>query len=313
VAKSEGRFEEAIGYFNDAFELWPDLFAEFQSAYGDTYADWAMALAANDTIDDLKEALEKLDAAIAANPDGIAGYNDKKVDVYSALGGLYLSAKEYEKAVDAYTDAYDLSGDNDYIAERGKVYAAWAADLFESGNYEAAIEKYAAAAEDDPSNAATYAKAQAECYFELAEGTTDLNQKIHYLEQAYDLDDSYAWPLSQAYLTRGENRYLAGEYASAEEDVEEGLRLAGDNETPEMYSLLANIKFQLFKWEEAIQHLKTAVNWPGTTPKEEDLELLVLCLMDSYAFDEALEYASLLAELFPSLTRYANLSQLHVR
>ncbi|HHV43375.1 MAG TPA: tetratricopeptide repeat protein [Firmicutes bacterium] len=299
LAREQGDYAEALSLYFRAFDLDPSLLDENRSEVGSLYADWAAELENENTLASLQEALAKLDGAIDIHPAGIGAYNAQKAGVYAKLGVLHFADGAYEQAVNAYSAALDLVDNTEYKVARGKVYAAWAADLFESGNYEAAIEKYKAAAEDDPSNAATYAKAQAECYFELAKGTSDLDEKIGYLTKAYGLDAQYGEALGFAYVERAAVELAAARYEDAYADLNEALTLIPeDKQDAGLWRLVAEAAKGVDKPAVAVEYLLRWLEADADATFEDYSEAYYYCVTTAGDLQSALTVAQWAAELF---------------
>ncbi len=179
-------------------------------------------------------------------------YNDEQIKEakkketvhnYMVMGRIYKREGKYDKAIEAYTAAIDLSPEEaENYYNRGNVYV----DLKE---YNKAVEDHTKAIELDL-NAKDVYSVRGYCYDELGEYQKAINDYT----KAIELDSKF----DIAYNNRGYTYLNMGEYVKALNDFEKATELAP--QSPYSYKHMGTLKYKCQEYEEALEYLDKAIN-----------------------------------------------------
>lgn len=221
---TEGRIERYNTQY-DKFEKMIRIEAEQSSGSNETLNEILIEM---DTFNDeqIKEAKKK-----------------ETVHNYTTMGRIYIREGKYEKAIEAYTAAIDLSpeeAENYYI--RGEVYL----DL---KKYDKAVEDYTKAIKLNPEYDFLYNN-RGYAYDELGE-----HQKaIEDYTKAIEFEPQYEW----IYNSRGYTYDSIGEYNKAIADYNKAIDISP--KYPNAYKNLGTLKYKCEEYEEALYYLNKAID-----------------------------------------------------
>lgn len=221
-------FENAIKHYTRAMELDPHN-AVYYTNRAAVYTEMGK----------YTEAVQDCEKAIEESRAKFDGMNVAKA--YQRMGNVYMKAKDYEKAVNAYNKSLtedrnkttlDLLKKAEKLYEEKKkqdyldpVKAAEAKErgnqLFTEGKYPAAVKEYTEAINRDPSNPVYYSN-RAACYTKLAEYRLGLKD----CDEAIRLKPDFV----KAYTRKGHCHFFLKEYDKALEAYDKGLQLEPNNQ-----------------------------------------------------------------------------------
>ena len=167
---------------------------------------------------------------------------EETVHNYKRMGRIYRREGKYDKAIEAYTAAIDLSPeDADNYYNRGNVYV----DLKE---YNKAVEDYTKVMELD-SNVKDVYVCRGYYYDELGEH----QMAIEDYTKAIELDPQY----DIAYNNRGYTYCIIGDYSKANDDYTKAIEI--NPQYPNPYKHMGTLKYECQEYEEALEYLNKAI------------------------------------------------------
>ena len=162
---------------------------------------------------------------------------------YAVMGRIYKREGKYDKAIEAYTAAIDLSPkDSGNYYNRGDVY-------FELKEYDKAVEDYSEVIELDSKHYDAY-NSRGYCYYELgnhAKAIKDYTKAIE-LNPGFEI----------AYNNRGTTYLNIREYQKAFNDLTKAIELAP--QIPNPYKHMGTLKYECQEYEEALEYLNKAID-----------------------------------------------------
>lgn len=221
---TEGRIERYNTQY-DKFEKMIRIEAEQSSGSNETLNEILIEM---DTFNDeqIKEAKKK-----------------ENVHNYAVMGRIYKREGKYDKAIEAYTAAIDLSPEEaDNYINRGNVF-------FELKEYNKAVEDYTKVIELDL-NAKDVYIFRGYCYDELGEYQKAINDYT----KAIDIDPEF----DTAYNNRGYTYLNMIEYPKALNDFVKATELAPQSPYP--YKHMGTLKYKCQEYEEALEYLNKAIS-----------------------------------------------------
>lgn len=166
---------------------------------------------------------------------------EETVHNYTTMGRIYRREGKYDKAIEAYTAAIDLSPkDADNYFNRGNVYL----DLKE---YNKAADDYTKAIELNPNIAYNN---RGYCNHELGE----YQKAIEDYTKAIKLDSEY----NIAYNNRGYTYFVMGDYSKAINDYTKAIDI--NPQYPNPYKHMGTLKYKCEEYEEALYYLNKAID-----------------------------------------------------
>lgn len=184
----------------------------------------------------------KYDKAIEAYTAAI-DLSPEDADNYYNRGNVYVDLKEYNKAVEDFTKAIEINPKDDKVYnDRGYCYD-------ELGEYPKAVEDYTKAIEYNPQLAIAYSN-RGRTYFNMEDYQKALNDFI----KAIELKPDFA----NAYNNRGYTYSSMGEYQKAIDDLTKAIEIKP--QFPNPYKHMGTLKYECQEYEEALEYLNKAIN-----------------------------------------------------
>ncbi len=179
-------------------------------------------------------------------------YNDEQIKEakkketvhnYTTMGRIYRREGKYDKAIEAYTAAIDLSPkEADIYIFRGYCYD-------ELGEYSKAVKDYTKAIEHDPQLAVAYSN-RGRIYLNMEDYQKALNDFI----KAIALKPDFA----NAYNNRGYTYSSMGEYQKAINDLTKAIDI--NPQFPNPYKHMGTLKYKCEEYDQALEYLNKAIN-----------------------------------------------------
>lgn len=162
---------------------------------------------------------------------------------YTTMGRIYRREGKYDKAIEAYTAAIDLSPkEADIYIFRGYCYD-------ELGEYSKAVKDYTKAIEHDPQLAVAYSN-RGRIYLNMEDYQKALNDFI----KAIALKPDFA----NAYNNRGYTYSSMGEYQKAINDLTKAIDI--NSQFPNPYKHMGTLKYKCEEYDQALEYLNKAIN-----------------------------------------------------
>lgn len=162
---------------------------------------------------------------------------------YTTMGRIYRREGKYDKAIEAYTAAIDLSPkEADIYIFRGYCYD-------ELGEYSKAVKDYTKAIEHDPQLAVAYSN-RGRIYLNMEDYQKALNDFI----KAIALKPDFA----NAYNNRGYTYSSMGEYQKAINDLTKAIDI--NPQFPNPYKHMGTLKYKCEEYDQALEYLNKAIN-----------------------------------------------------
>lgn len=183
----------------------------------------------------------KYDKAIEAYTAAI-NLSPEDADNYYNRGNVYADLKEYNMAVEDFTKSIEINPKDDKVYnDRGYCYD-------ELGEYPKAVEDYTKAIEYNPQLAIAYSN-RGRAYFNMEDYQKALNDFI----KAIELKPDFA----NAYNNRGYTYSSMGEYQKAIDDLTKAIEIKP--QFPNPYKHMGTLKYECQEYEEALEYLNKAI------------------------------------------------------
>ncbi len=167
----------------------------------------------------------------------------EEAENYFNRGNIYVDLKEYDKAVEDYTKAIKLNPKDDVAYnDRGYCYD-------ELGEYSKAVKDYTKAIEHDPQLAVAYSN-RGKTYLNMEDYQKALNDFI----KAIALKPDFA----NAYNNRGYTYSSMGEYQKAINDLTKAIDI--NPQLPNPYKHMGTLKYKCEEYDQALEYLNKAIN-----------------------------------------------------
>lgn len=167
----------------------------------------------------------------------------EEAENYYIRGEVYLNLKKYDKAVEDYTKAIKLNPEYDFLYNnRGYAYD-------ELGEHQKAIEDYTKAIVHDPQYVIAYYN-RGNAYLDMREYQKALND----FTKAIQLRPYYA----NAYNNRGYTYLNMGNNEKALNDFTKAIEISAI--TPYPYKHMGTLKYKCREYEEALEYLNKAID-----------------------------------------------------
>lgn len=207
-------------------------------------------------------------------------YNDKQIKEakkeetahnYKTMGRIYRREGKYNKAIEAYSAAIDLSPEEaDNYINRGNVF-------FELKEYNKAVEDYTKVIELNPEYDAAYNN-RGYCYDELGEHQKALQDYT----EAIELRSDYVI----AYCNRGDAYFDMGEYQKALNDLTKAIEIKPDFYTA--YNNRGKTYLNMIEYQKALNDLTKAIEINPQYPNP--YKHMGTLKYECQEYDQALEY-----------------------